>query len=163
MKTKIILGISIFIVLGLIIGLSVYFTLPKKSNSTLYENRNLIGDKVCDTKFFFLHETDFQGYKTDITSNTIRVNITPTIVNYAKRMPCQIQIGKGCKCAVLINPDTIAANERNNDIFIYNITKIDAKNNTITFNAPENFQLSSAEAWPIGISFCEEGKPPEII
>ena len=150
MKTKIILGISIFIILGLIIGLSVYFTLPSNnggpSNSRIY-----IGDEPCYGSVgnvnYYLAESDSNGNKPDITSNTVNVDTTK-LINFIQNY--------GCYIGIITN--TI------NYTYIYYVTKIDAKNNTITFNAPLDFHLSSAEAWPLHIVSCKSLlPPPEII
>ena len=88
MKTKIILGISIFIILGLIIGLSVYFTLPKSSKSSNIPKidyligKTLIGNSQCQEDLdSYLFETDSTGNKPDITSNTINID-TSKILSY---------------------------------------------------------------------------------
>ena len=150
LQTKIILGISIFIVLGLIIGLSVYFSLPKSSNKQKIDyisGKTLNGDNQCQGPLsYYLFETDSTGNKPDITSNTINID-TSKLLSLIQNNGCEI----------VINDNAI------NNIYRYNITRIDANKNTITFNAPENFQLSSAEAWPIHIIYCNKLQPPEII
>jgi len=155
MKTKIILGISIFIILGLIIGLSVYFTLPKSSKSSNIPKidyligKTLIGNSQCQEDLdSYLFETDSTGNKPDITSNTINVDISK-ILNPLGRY------GYGCKLKIYVN--TI------NNYYMFNITSVDVSRKTVTFNAPANFTLSSAQAWPIDITICKDLPAPTLI
>jgi len=156
MKKKTILGITTFVILGVIIALFLYITFPSLKNKRTVNNNNggrsktLIGvEEICKfdgtTKFYKI-ESDFTGNKPDITSNTINID-TSKLLSLIQNNGCEI----------VINDNTI------NNIYRYNITRIDANKNTITFNAPENFQLSSAEAWPIHIIYCNKLQPPEII
>ena len=125
-----------------------------------------IGDIAYMGSGFIYINKDFNNNTPNITTNTINVNLNqPSLSDLIGKflLPGKTtwaninsDTNKNWGLQVQINQNTLKNN------YYFDITKINVKNNLITFNNLENITISSAEAWPLTISINTIGKAPII-
>ena len=173
-KTKIIIFIISIIVVGVSIGLIIYFTNksasrpapgPAPGPGPAPEKPN-IGDPMAydpPNRFGPINSQN-DGNKPDITSNTIS-NINLNFI----LLICNIWFGENVNNKTWSDVNGVSCIQlqivQNTTTYTYafDITQIDVKNNIITFNAPTDFYLNSQQVWPLWISVNHGGKPVKVI
>ena len=184
-KTKLILLIIlIIIVLGVSIGLISYLTnkttpLPGPQpwptpGPTLAPTKPATPTQ-CEPEspilFSIWANGDVNWTNTDITSNSTSVSyIDFTLYYYYIYTICDDNLKANAFKNDSNNWNTFINNKcgfkikfSDNNYPEYNITKIDVKNSTITFDAPPNFYLSGSKAWPILLQVTPNENPVEVV
>ena len=184
-KTKLILLIIlIIIVLGVSIGLIIYLT-NKTTPLPGPQPWPTPGPTLAPTKpatptqcepnsasdYNMLAVIDVNGQDPDITSNTTTIlDITYVLYFYYLYAICNDFTKADAFSHDSNNWNTFINNKcgfkikfSDNNYPEYNITKIDVKNSTITFDAPPNFYLSGSKAWPILLQVTPNENPVEVV